>query len=657
MNPRRSLAVVAAVAAVLAIPGPSAWAATDAFVRITGSGSTWSQNALDQWRDDVAILDGMTVNYNGTGSSAGRNDFINQTVDFAVSEIPFQANPEDGSPPENPTTGYAYMPIVAGGTSLMYNLKIGGKRVTNLRLSGEVIAKIFSGQISNWNDPAIQADNPSLAMPDRPITPVYRSDGSGTSAQLTQWMSTRFPNIWTRGMLSQFPQINSSFKGQNGSLGVAGYVSQNYGEGAITYVEYSYAESSGFPVAKVLNEAGYYVAPTPEAVSIALLGAQAHADGSLDLTGVSGNTDPRAYPISSASSMIVPTQTNRIFTADKGRALARFLSHALCAGQQRAPGLGYAALPLPLVQDAAARVADIPGAPGPVDLAGCANPTFGPGDTVSDNVLLRTAPMPPASDKRTGVVALADLTEARRTLTVELVDGGPQVRVNAGSSWGGATLRAGTFSPTATLGQKTLDATGAAVIDLPATVAPGAVVPLYLAQSDGTVVAWNTVTIPPAGFPHRAEGDMMATVTASGLFQLSAPVSTAVAFGDLRREATSAARALGRFTITDDRETLSGWSLQISVADFVAVADPAATFASSALGYAPAQVTLPAGVVLTGAQEAGSAVYPAVLATGEPGTSTALAGATLDTALSLRVPKDTPVGSYRSTLTLTLIAR
>lgn len=150
---------------------------------------------------------------------------------------------------------------------------------------------------------------------------------------------------------------------------------------------------------------------------------------------------------------------------------------------------------------------------------------------------------------------------------------------------------------------------------------------------------------------------MMATVTASGMFQLSAPASAAVDFADLRREVTSAARTLGRFTVTDDRETLSGWSLQISVADFVGVADPTATFSSSALGFAPEQVTLPAGVVLTGPQQAGSAVYPAVLATGDPETSTALAGATLDAALTLRVPTGTPVGAYRSTLTLTLIAR
>ncbi|MBC7403530.1 MAG: phosphate ABC transporter substrate-binding protein PstS, partial [Microbacteriaceae bacterium] len=173
----------------------SAQAAT--YAPISGSGSTWSQNALDQWRKNVAANYGMTVNYNGTGSSAGRRDFIAGTVDFAVSEIPFQGAPEDGSAPEKPANGYAYMPIVAGGTSFMYNLKIGGKRVTNLRLGGETITKIFTGKITNWNDSQIQADNPGLAMPDKPIVPVVRSDGSGSTAQFTLWMSKQFPALWS----------------------------------------------------------------------------------------------------------------------------------------------------------------------------------------------------------------------------------------------------------------------------------------------------------------------------------------------------------------------------------------------------------------------------------------------------------------------------
>ncbi len=387
------------VASLVALIPLSAQAA-ESYVPISGSGSTWSQNALDQWRKNVAANYGMTVNYSGTGSSAGRQDFIKPTVDFAISEIPFQAQPEDGSPPEIPRSGFAYMPIVAGGTSLMYNLKIAGKQVTNLRLSGEVIAKIFSGSITNWNDPAIQADNPALAMPDRAITPVVRSDGSGTSAQLTLWMSTQFPGVWTRGMTSQFPTLTAAFKAQSGSLGVAGYVSQSYGEGAITYVEYSYALKSGFPVAKVLNAAGYYVEPTFQSVAVALLGAAINPDLTQNLDGVYNNADPRTYPMSSYSYMIVPTQTNEVFTAEKGKTLSKFASYMICEGQQQASALGYSPLPMNLVQAGSDVIAKIPGTLGGVDFNSCNNPTFKPGDSPSSNQLAATAPMPADCDKR-----------------------------------------------------------------------------------------------------------------------------------------------------------------------------------------------------------------------------------------------------------------
>jgi ABC-type phosphate transport system substrate-binding protein len=166
---------------VLLTGGPADAAA---FVPIMGSGSTWSANALDQWRRNVASLYGITVNYSANGSTSGRNDFRAGQVDFAVSEIPYGLT--DGGvlePP--PTRAFGYLPIVAGGTAFMYNLKIGNTRVRNLRLSGETITRIFTQQITNWADPAIQADNPGLALPRRAIVPVVRSDGSGPTAQFT----------------------------------------------------------------------------------------------------------------------------------------------------------------------------------------------------------------------------------------------------------------------------------------------------------------------------------------------------------------------------------------------------------------------------------------------------------------------------------------
>jgi phosphate transport system substrate-binding protein len=409
-------ASAALIVLAFGLTAQSADAAT--YVPISGSGSTWSQNALDQWRKNVAANYGMTVNYSGNGSSAGRADYISGTVDYAVSEIPFQLHPTDGSSPEVVPRGYAYMPIVAGGTSFMYNLKIAGQRVTNLRLSGETIAKIFTGAITNWNDKAIAVDNPKLTLPNKPIVPVVRSDGSGTTAQFTLWMSKQQKTLWNAfckkagmatpcGLTSQYPSA-PGFKYQSGSNGVAGYVSQNYGEGAITYVEYSYALKAGFLVAKVLNKSGYYTEPNANSVAVALLKAAINTDKTSDayltqiLDGVYNNTDPRAYPISSYSYMIVPTQVGGVFTSQKGATLGTFAHYMLCEGQQQASALGYSPLPMNLVLAGFDQIKRIPGAGSAanVDVKNCNNPTFKAGDSPKNNQLALTAPQPAACDKQ-----------------------------------------------------------------------------------------------------------------------------------------------------------------------------------------------------------------------------------------------------------------
>jgi phosphate transport system substrate-binding protein len=170
------LTVVAVLVGTQFVLTPSAFA-QGGYVPISGAGSTWSFNALDQWRRNVDKLNGIKVNFSPSGSSDGRNQFKNGTVDFAVSEIEYGLS--DGGvidrPPDKRTFGY--MPIVAGGTAFMYNLKVGNQRVTNLRLSGDVIAKIFTQQITNWSDPAIKADNPGSSC--RPARSFPWSDPTG----------------------------------------------------------------------------------------------------------------------------------------------------------------------------------------------------------------------------------------------------------------------------------------------------------------------------------------------------------------------------------------------------------------------------------------------------------------------------------------------
>jgi phosphate ABC transporter phosphate-binding protein len=392
----------------------SAQAIGDTYYPVSGAGSTWSANALQQWIRNVFDNYRWKVTFDDSGSSAGRQLFSQGTVDFGVSEIPYALAGSD-SPDPRPARQFAYIPIVAGGTAFMYNLAIGGQRVTNLRLSGETLAKIFTGVITKWNDPAIAADNPKLSLPAITIVPVVRSDGSGTTAQLTSWMRSQYPGIWTAycakankancGITSNYPIVpGSAFLGQQGSNGVAGLVAQSKSVGAITYVEESYALNARFPVVKMLNAAGYYTEPNASNVAVSLLAAVINNDPvspdylTAQLNGVYTNPDPRTYPLSSYSYMIIPTAVEGNFTENKGLTLADFASYFLCEGQQQAESLGYSPLPINLAAAGLEQVLKIPGGdPANKDVSKCNNPTF---SSDGSNKLAATAPQPQACDKK-----------------------------------------------------------------------------------------------------------------------------------------------------------------------------------------------------------------------------------------------------------------
>jgi phosphate transport system substrate-binding protein len=411
------MAAVAMVATTVMVVGVGPASAATSYVPISGQGSTWSENALDQWISDVQQY-GMRINYDGDGSTQGRQAYIAGTTDFAASDIPFQTNPDDGSAPENPTpNSYAYMPITAGGTVFMYNLTIDGQRVTNLRLSGQNIAKIFTGQITNWDNSAIAADNPALSLPNEPIVPVVRSDGAGSSFEFSEWMISQYPSVWnafcnatgrapTCGPTSFWPTTPTiPMIAQAGDLGVAGYVAQNYAAGSIGYVEYSYALNAHFPVVNMLNAAGYYTEPTPQNVAVSLLQAQINMDSSNpavylteNLSNVYTDPDPRTYPLSSYSYLILPTTVQGQFTDDKGKTLAAFSYYAMCQGQQDSASLGYSPMPINLVEASFAQIAKIPGADVQnINIQSCNNPTF---TSTGQNLLAEDAPQPPACDEQ-----------------------------------------------------------------------------------------------------------------------------------------------------------------------------------------------------------------------------------------------------------------
>jgi phosphate ABC transporter phosphate-binding protein len=405
---RASLALL--LTAIIVSGGSTAAVAAD-YVPISGAGSSWSANALDQWRRNVKQY-GMSVNYASTGSVDGRNQFKGGTVDFAVSETPYGLK-DNGVVDELPTRPFIYIPIVAGGTAFMYNLTSGGNRITNLRLSGDVVTKMFTGVITKWNDKLIAADNPGITLPDRAVVPVVRSDGSGSTSQFTLWMATKYKSLWDNycdevgrdecGQTSFYP-TKSGMVAQPGSQGVSGYVAQKANEGTITYVEYSYALKTNFPVAKVLNDANFYVEPTASNVAVGLLGAEINQNESSsmyltqELDGVYNSKDPRAYPLSSYSYIIVPTTEQASFTATKGATLSAFTNYFLCEGQQQAEVLGYSPLPVNLVKVGLEQVTKIPGADAStINIAKCNNPTF---SASGENTLAKNAPMPDACDEK-----------------------------------------------------------------------------------------------------------------------------------------------------------------------------------------------------------------------------------------------------------------
>lgn len=407
---RTTVAILLSLGVALSIPG-SASGVT--YAQIEGTGSTWSDLIVQQWIADVNA-NGMQVVYTGGGSSKGRKDFSLKSTDFAISEIPYQGVDERGQADTAGDRQYAYLPIVAGGTAFTYQLNVGNKRVDNLRLSGETLTKIFTNQITSWDDPAITKDNNGRSFPKMPITPVVRSDGSGTTAQLTTWMDKAYPDIWRpffgkSGLTSYFPREGRAVS-QLGSDQVMNYIAGAAGNGTIGYVEYAYPLDKDYPVVKVLNKAGYYVEPTEYNTAVALTKAKINQDKNSQLyltqilDQVYANPDPRAYPISSYSYMIIPTgSADPRMTTAKRQTLADFMYYSLCAGQTKAGDYGYSPLPLNLVQAGFQQLGLLKTADPAVemtnrDVKSCNNPTFD-GKNLNKNVLAERAPQPAACDK------------------------------------------------------------------------------------------------------------------------------------------------------------------------------------------------------------------------------------------------------------------
>lgn len=423
------------------------------YAQIEGSGSTWSEVIVQQWISDVDA-NGMKVTYNGGGSSQGRKNFGQNVTDFGITEIPYQGKDEFGAVDSAGSRKFAYMPIIAGGTAFTYQIKVGGKLVKNLRLSGETIAKIFTNKITNWNDAAITKDNNGKALPSLRIVPVLRSDGSGTTAQFTTWLDKVYPGIWRpffgkSGLTSYFPRKGKAIAAA-GSDQVMNTISSSAGNGTIGYVEYSFPVNDNYPVVKLLNRAGYFVEPTQYNVAVALTKAKINNDSGSQkyltsiLDGVYSATDPRAYPLSSYSYLLLPTgATDQRMTTAKRQTLTDFMFYSLCEGQSKAGKYGYSPLPLNLVQAGFSQLKKLSTADPKVNFKGrdvtkCNNPTFVKG-SLSSNKLAQIAPQPAACDKA-GAGPCTAGTGTAPTTTGEAAGG-------AGGEAAGGDAAAGAIDP------------------------------------------------------------------------------------------------------------------------------------------------------------------------------------------------------------------
>jgi ABC-type phosphate transport system substrate-binding protein len=421
MNRVRGSAALLAVLLLTTVSGTSAASASGTHALIQGSGSSWAANAVNQWVADVASQ-GMQVVFTANGSAQGRKDYANRTTDFAVSDIGYASAVDPVTHQTDTALGrsFAYLPIAAGGTALPYHVELAGQLVRNLRLSGLTVAKIFTGQITNWDDPEIRNDNAGHALPNLPIIPVVHAEGAGVSFQFTRYLAKEFPSLWApcnngSDTATEFFPVNcdkssGNEKAFSGSDGVMNFIKSSGANGSIGLEEYSYPLLSNYPSAKLLNSAGYYTLPTQYNVAVALTKAQINYDKSSpnyllqNLDAVYTNSDPRTYPLSSYVYAIIPTAADdsRMTTA-KRQTLADFLYYSICQGQQEIGPIGYSSLPVNLVQAGFQQIARLKSADPGVDLTNrdvstCHNPTFIAGHP-DENYLARIAPEPPSCDR------------------------------------------------------------------------------------------------------------------------------------------------------------------------------------------------------------------------------------------------------------------
>ncbi len=348
----QTLASTLLAAAIAAAAAGGAPAQTP--TRLTGAGATFPNPIYSKWVLEYhALHPDVEINYQSIGSGGGIRQFTDHTVDFGASDGPMtdaQIQAVGGN--------VYHLPTVLGAVVPTYNIPGVTQR---LRFTGEVLAGIFLGQITKWNDSRIASINPGVSLPDQDIVVAHRSDGSGTSYIWTDYLSKVSP-AWAQGV-GKGTSVNwPAGLGGQGNPGVANIVKQT--PGAIGYVELIYAIQNQIGYGLVRNSAGNYVEASLATTTNAAAGAVAKLDANTDFRVSITDAEGRdAYPIASFTWLLVPREMT---DAAKARALLEFVWWAVHDGEKFTTDLAYAPLPHRVVQLEEARLKSITVAGRPV---------------------------------------------------------------------------------------------------------------------------------------------------------------------------------------------------------------------------------------------------------------------------------------------------
>ena len=315
------------------LPGAAAPAGDRITAEITGAGATFIYPLLSRWSADYNKSTGAKINYQSIGSGGGIAQIKAGTVDFGSSDKPL-------SPEELAQAGLGQFPSAIGGVVPVVNLE--GIESGQLRLTGPLLADIYMGKVTTWNDPAIVALNPGLALPADKINVVKRSDGSGTTFNFVNYLSKVSPT-W-KEKVGEGTSVNWPVGiGGKGNEGVAAYVKQI--KGSIGYVELAYATQNGMSYATMQNAAGNWITPSAESFQAAAATADwANAkDFSLIITNASGDD---AWPIAATNFILMYKDPK---DAKRSRDTLDFFKWSLENGQAQADELHFVPLPKPLV--------------------------------------------------------------------------------------------------------------------------------------------------------------------------------------------------------------------------------------------------------------------------------------------------------------------